>query len=60
MQITRSSIATAKGPADWFTGDVYIDTVASAAGPSCVGRHWSLAGRYYGSPRRPAADRTRS
>ena len=22
MQITRSSIETQKGPADWFTGDV--------------------------------------
>jgi quercetin dioxygenase-like cupin family protein len=29
MQITRSSIDTAKGPADWFTGDVYIDAVAA-------------------------------
>ena len=29
MQITRSSIETQKGPADWFTGDVYIDAVAT-------------------------------
>src|ERR671931_1392781 len=29
MQITRSSIETQKGPADWFTGDVYIDAVAA-------------------------------
>jgi quercetin dioxygenase-like cupin family protein len=28
MQITRSGIDTMKGPADWFTGDVYIDTIA--------------------------------
>jgi quercetin dioxygenase-like cupin family protein len=28
MQITRNDLATNKGPADWFTGDVYIDTVA--------------------------------
>src|SRR3954454_9164500 len=28
MQITRSSVQTQKGPADWFTGDVYIDAVA--------------------------------
>jgi len=28
MKITRSSNATNKGPADWFTGDVYIDTIA--------------------------------
>jgi len=34
MQITRSSIDTAKGPADWFTGDVYIDSVAAAAAPA--------------------------
>jgi len=44
MQITRSSIATAKGPADWFTpgwghlplaGD-YIDSIAAAPAPSRV------------------------
>ena len=29
MQIARSSIETQKGPADWFTGDVYIDAVAA-------------------------------
>jgi quercetin dioxygenase-like cupin family protein len=36
MQITRSTIDTAKGPADWFTGDVYIDAVAAPAAPSRV------------------------
>ncbi|MEU9592318.1 cupin domain-containing protein [Streptomyces sp. NPDC048219] len=36
MQITRSSIDTVKGPADWFTGDVYIDAVAAAPDPSRV------------------------
>ncbi len=36
MQITRSSIDTAKGPARWFTGDVYIDVVAAAPPPSRV------------------------
>ena len=36
MQVTRSSIDTAKGPADWFTGDVYIDSVAAAPPPSRV------------------------
>jgi quercetin dioxygenase-like cupin family protein len=30
MEITRSSIETRKGPADWFTGDVYLDAVAAA------------------------------
>ena len=34
MQITRSTIDTLKGPADWFTGDVYIDAVAAPAGSS--------------------------
>jgi quercetin dioxygenase-like cupin family protein len=34
MQITRSSIETQKGPAEWFTGDVYIDAVAVPAGSS--------------------------
>lgn len=28
MQITRSSVETAKGRSDWFTGAVYIDTIA--------------------------------
>src|SRR5512132_3656422 len=31
MQITRSSIETAPGPSEWFTGSVYIDTVAAPA-----------------------------
>ena len=34
MQITRSSTATAKGPAESFTGDVYIDAVAAAPAPA--------------------------
>src|SRR5512139_3600140 len=34
MQITRNSTETAVGPSDWFTGTVYIDTVAAAAEPS--------------------------
>ncbi len=29
MQLTRNSIETAAGPADWFTGSVYIDAVAA-------------------------------
>jgi quercetin dioxygenase-like cupin family protein len=36
MDITRSSIDTAKGPGDWFTGDVYIDAVAAACAPARV------------------------
>jgi quercetin dioxygenase-like cupin family protein len=34
MQITRNSIETAFGPSDWFTGAVFIDTVATASEPS--------------------------
>jgi quercetin dioxygenase-like cupin family protein len=34
MQITRSSLDTNPGPADWFTGAVYIDTIATPTGPS--------------------------
>ena len=38
MQITRSnSTETTPGPADWFTGTVYIDTVAAPSGPSRLG-----------------------
>src|SRR5215213_9298534 len=37
MQITHSSLQTTKGPKDWFTGDVYIDTVATPTSPSRVG-----------------------
>ena len=29
MQITRSSIETAPGPAEWFTGAVFLDPVAA-------------------------------
>jgi quercetin dioxygenase-like cupin family protein len=29
VQITRNSLETAAGPSDWFTGAVYIDTVAA-------------------------------
>src|SRR5579884_992937 len=31
MQITRSSLDTTQGPAEWFTGTVYIDTIAAPA-----------------------------
>jgi quercetin dioxygenase-like cupin family protein len=37
MQVTRSTIATRKGPAESFTGDVYIDAVAEPIGPFRVG-----------------------
>jgi quercetin dioxygenase-like cupin family protein len=34
MQITRSEIATTKGSADWFTGDVYVDIAIAALPPA--------------------------
>jgi quercetin dioxygenase-like cupin family protein len=34
LQITRSELDTTKGPADWFTGDVYVDTVVAAPAPA--------------------------
>jgi quercetin dioxygenase-like cupin family protein len=36
MQITRSDIDTQKGPADWFTGDVYLDPVAAPTASSTI------------------------
>ena len=34
MIVTRNSLETGKGTADWFTGAVYVDTVAAPAGSS--------------------------
>jgi quercetin dioxygenase-like cupin family protein len=34
MQINSTSPDTADGPGDWFTGGVYIDTVATPSGSS--------------------------
>ena len=34
MEITRNSVETVAGPREWFTGDVYIDTVATPSEPS--------------------------
>lgn len=36
MQLIRSSIETQKGPADWFTGDVWLDAVAAPAAASAI------------------------
>jgi quercetin dioxygenase-like cupin family protein len=48
MKITRSSIETSKGPAGWFTGEVYIDTVAAPLGPyrvAAAGVHFAPGAR---------------
>lgn len=34
MKITRNTLDTSPGPSDWFSGDVYIDTVAEPSEPS--------------------------
>ena len=34
MQITRNSIKTMAGPSEWFTGAVYVDSVATPTDPS--------------------------
>ena len=31
MEITRNSLDTTPGPSDWFTGSVFIDTVAAVS-----------------------------
>jgi len=37
MQITRNSLGTTRGSADWFTGDVYVDAAAAPVSPSRAG-----------------------
>jgi quercetin dioxygenase-like cupin family protein len=37
MQITRNSLDTNPGPSDWFTGAVYIDTIAAPLNQSRTG-----------------------
>lgn len=36
MDITRNATDTTKGPADWFTGNVYVDAIAVPSGGSRV------------------------
>jgi quercetin dioxygenase-like cupin family protein len=40
VQITKSSLDTNGGPSDWFTGAVFIDTVATPSGPSRLSASW--------------------
>lgn len=37
MKLTKSTRSTIKGPADWFTGDVYIDSLKDPDDQSVVG-----------------------
>lgn len=34
MQITRNTLDSTRGPADWFTGAVYVDAIAAPSPPS--------------------------
>ncbi len=36
MQITRNNLETGRGPSDWFTGVVFVDTVAAPSNGSRV------------------------
>lgn len=48
MEITRNSLETMMGPADWFTGNVYVDTVAVPTDASRVSAavvHFAPGGR---------------
>src|SRR5882757_534537 len=36
MQITRSSVDTVRASAEWFTGDVYVDTLAAPSAPARI------------------------
>jgi quercetin dioxygenase-like cupin family protein len=37
MKITRSTVETTPGPEDWFTGSVFIDTIATPSQSSPLG-----------------------
>jgi quercetin dioxygenase-like cupin family protein len=37
MEITRSGLATGKGPDDWFTGTVFVDTVRNPDIDTAIG-----------------------
>lgn len=37
MKVIKGNIPTMKGPADWFTGDVYVDGIRQADEQSAVG-----------------------
>ena len=48
MQITRSSLETVAGPAEWFSGTVYFDTLATpspASRLSAVNVHFAPGAR---------------
>ncbi len=73
MQITRNSLETSQGTSDWFTGAVFIDTIAVADESWPVGAasvHFTpargrpgtriRAGRRSGSPKASASASARA
>ena len=45
MQITQNSLDTNPGPADWFTGSVFVDTIAAAAPLGAAAVHFTPGAR---------------
>ncbi len=45
MEITRNSIETVRGPADWFTGAVFVDAVADALPLGAYAVHFTPGAR---------------
>ena len=45
MQITRNALDTNPGPADWFTGEVFIDMIAAAAPVGAAAVHFTPGAR---------------
>ena len=45
MQITRNTLDTNPGPAEWFSGAVYIDTIAAAPPLSAAAVHFTPGAR---------------
>jgi threonine dehydrogenase-like Zn-dependent dehydrogenase/quercetin dioxygenase-like cupin family protein len=45
MEITRNSIETTRGPSDWFSGTVFIDTIAAAEPLSSAAVHFTPGAR---------------
>jgi len=37
MEITRNTLKTSLGPADWFTGAVFVDSIAAPSDGSAIG-----------------------
>src|SRR3954467_11583316 len=45
MQITRNTLDTSPGPPDWFTGSVFVDTIAAAPTLGAAAVHFTPGAR---------------